>query len=91
MNQYQLSTAGQGFQAELPNVPVSTKSESSVVKFFKGLVKVILIIGAIILMLPVAVVITCLIIFGLGGYRRNITSYECYWCWNNFTYGIYNY
>ena len=63
MNQgYQPSIANQGFQAELPTVPVSTKGESSIVKFFKGLVKVILIIGGIIFIIPIVLFVICLVI-----------------------------
>lgn len=66
MNQYQPSIANQGFQVELPTVPVSTKSESSISKFLKGLLKVILIIGAIIIILPGLAIVFCLIISTLG-------------------------
>ena len=61
MNQYQSPI--QGFQPELSNVPVSTSGESSTAKFFKVLVKIILIIGAIILILPLVAAVICLAIY----------------------------
>ena len=68
MNQYQPSIADQGFQAEIPISQYQSppKESSGVATFFKTIVKIILWIGAIILLLPVAAVIFCIVFFILG-------------------------
>lgn len=74
MNQgYQPSIANQGFQPELPmnnSGSVSAPVPSGTAKFFKGLVKVILIVGGIIFIIPVFLLVVCLVIvFGSSGFN----------------------
>ncbi len=60
---------GEQFQSELPANTKSGRAESSSGKFFKSIVKIILIIGVIIMVLPVLAVIICLailLLFSLG-------------------------
>ena len=70
MNQgYQPSIATQGFQPELPinnSGSVSVPVPSGTTKFFKGLVKVMLIIGGIMLIIPGILLIVCLFILFLA-------------------------
>jgi len=57
------------FRSELPSNVKSNRTDSSSGKFFKALVKIILTIGAIIMIIPIIVIVFCLgvlLIFSLG-------------------------